>query len=323
MRPVCTLHDDLMIEIEAPVPRIRWSGVPVAVRAEIEERLGARVRSASTQPGGFSRGMASRLVLVDGRTVFAKAIPTEERFAHRYRVEAATAAFLPPQVPAPALQFTLETGGWLVMVFEDIAGRHPRLDRRAELSAVLAVLENLARTLTPSPLSVVPSLSAEYGSKLSGWRALAADGPSGDMDEWVRRNLDRLVALESQWDPAAVGSSLLHTDLRADNMLLRPDGTVVVVDWSWPCVGASWVDLLFLAPALVLKGVDPEPIVASHSLTRDVDPDAITAVVCALAGYWIRESRRSGNSQSPALRRHRVESGRATIAWLQWRVRWK
>ncbi|WP_328397954.1 phosphotransferase family protein [Nocardia sp. NBC_00416] len=297
--------------------------MPVAVRAGIEDRLGARVRSASTQPGGFSRGMASRLELADGRTVFAKAIPTEEQFAYRYRIEADTAACLSPQVPAPALQFTLETDGWLVLVFEDIQGRHPEFDRPTELTAVLDVLENLARTLTPSPLPEVPTLSAEYGPKLSSWRALATGGPAGDMDGWVRRNLDRLAALESQWEPAAVGGSLLHTDLRADNMLLRPDGTVIVVDWSWPCVGASWADLVFLAPALALQGVDPEPILASHPVTRDVDPHAITAVVCALAGYWTRESRRPGNSQSPALRRHRVESGRATIAWLQRRVCWE
>ncbi|MEV3965232.1 phosphotransferase [Nocardia sp. NPDC050193] len=38
--------------------------------------------------------------------------------------------------------------------------------------------------------------------------------------------------------------SLLHTDLRAGNMLLRPDGMVIVVDWSWPCVSAFWVDLV-------------------------------------------------------------------------------
>ncbi len=323
VRPVWTLHDESMTETKAVVPRILWSGVPVAVRAGVEERLGARVRSASTQPGGFSRGMASRLVLVDGRTVFAKAIPTQERFAHRYRVEAETAAQLPPQIAAPALRFTLETDGWLVLVFDDIAGRHPRFDQPAELTAVLAVIEDLGRTLTPNPLAGVPTLATEYRPKLSSWRAFAEDGPPGDMDGWARRNLDRLAILESRWEAAAMGETLLHTDLRADNMLLRPDGTVMVVDWSWPCVGAAWVDLVFLAPALTQHGVDPEPILASHPLTRDIDPAAITAMVCALAGYWTRESHRSPGAQSPALRRHRIEAGRAAIVWLQRRVGWR
>ncbi|MEV0111356.1 phosphotransferase [Nocardia sp. NPDC050799] len=312
-----------MTEIDVPASRIVWSELPMSVRGEIESRLGTGVRSGSTQPGGFSRGMASRLALTDGRTVFAKAIPTEDSFAYRYRIEGDTATKLPAGIPAPAVWFTLEIDGWQVLVFDDVNGRHPRFDQPTELAAALAVVENLARMLTPNPLPGVPTLAAAHGPDFSGWRELADGGPSGDLDEWSRRNLDGLAVLESGWERATVGQTLLHTDLRADNMLVRPDGTVMVVDWSWPSVGAAWVDLVFLVTALASHRVDPEPILGSHALTRDVDPEAISAVVCALAGYWIRESCRPGGSQSAALRRHRVESGRATVAWLQRRLGWK
>ncbi len=294
----------------------------MAVREEIESRLGARVRSGSTQPGGFSRGMASRLALADGRTVFAKAIPTGDSFAYRYRIEGETATQLPAGIPAPVVWFTLEIDGWRVLVFDDITGRHPRFDRATELAAVLAAVDNLARMLTPNPLREVPTLAADLGSDFTGWRELAGGGLIGDLDEWSRRNVDRLAVLESGWERVTVGQTLLHTDLRADNMLVRPDGTVIVVDWSWPCVGAAWVDLVFLMTDLAVHGVDPEPILRSHALTQDIDPKAISAVVCALAGYWIRESCRPGGSQSAALRRHRAESGRATVAWLQRRLGW-
>ncbi|MFD0360269.1 phosphotransferase [Nocardia sp. GCM10030253] len=53
-----------------------------------------------------------------------------------------------------------------------------------------------------------------------------------DLDEWSLRHLDRLAELESTWWTAAAGETLLHTDLRPDNMLLGSDGTVVVVDWA-------------------------------------------------------------------------------------------
>ncbi|MFF0452952.1 hypothetical protein [Nocardia africana] len=59
---------------------------------------------------------------------------------------------------------------------------------------------------------------------------------------------------------------------------MRSVGTVMVVDWSWPCMGAG-VDLVFLAD-LARHEVNPEPILGSHALTRDVAPDAISAVVC-------------------------------------------
>ncbi len=82
------------------------------------------------------------------------------------------------------------------------------------------------------------------------------------------------------------------------------------------------MDLVFLAPAVTQHGVDPEPVLASHPLTRDLDPAAITAVVCVLAGYWTRESNRPAGSQLTALHRHRIEAGRAAIAWLRRRVGW-
>ncbi|MGY2031355.1 hypothetical protein [Nocardia gipuzkoensis] len=79
--------------------------------------------------------MASRLALADGRTVFAKAIPTRDSFADRY-----TTSQLPAGIPTPAVWFTLAVDGWRVLVFDDLTGRHPRFEQPAELAAVLAVV---------------------------------------------------------------------------------------------------------------------------------------------------------------------------------------
>ena len=57
--------------------RLAWTALPARVREGIEERLGARVVSAETQPGGFSPGLAARLGLDGGGTVFAKAVGPE------------------------------------------------------------------------------------------------------------------------------------------------------------------------------------------------------------------------------------------------------
>ncbi|MGV9615092.1 hypothetical protein [Nocardia xishanensis] len=143
--------------------RILWSELPGVVRAEVEDRLGARVRAATTQPGGFSHGLAARLEIGDRRGVFAKAIPTDDGLAAMYRTELETAARLPPTVPTPALRFGLDTHGWLVAVFDYVPGRHPRIDRPDELSAILATVEQLAITLTPGPLPDLPTIAQDYG----------------------------------------------------------------------------------------------------------------------------------------------------------------
>ncbi|MGW5456805.1 hypothetical protein [Nocardia sp. NPDC003979] len=132
--------------------RIIWRDLSEPTRHAVEERVGARVRSAVTQPGGFSHGLAARLVLDDDRVVFAKAITTDDPLITMYRTEATTATRLPPRVPAPRVLATIEADGWLVMIFEHISGAHPRLEDPVELAAVLTAVELMSEALDPSPL---------------------------------------------------------------------------------------------------------------------------------------------------------------------------
>ncbi|MFJ7243623.1 phosphotransferase [Kitasatospora sp. NPDC098652] len=86
-------------------------------------------------------------------------------------------------------------------------------------------------------------------------------GNAADQPDRTRRygwDLEHAVGLAELDDPAALarateGDTLLHCDLRADNMLLAR-GRVMVIDWSWFARGATWVDAAFLLPQLVLAG---------------------------------------------------------------------
>ena len=51
------------------------------------------------------------------------------------------------------------------------------------------------------------------------------DGP------WVARQLPALATLETGWADAAAGRSLIHADLRANNVLLTRD-QVFILDWA-------------------------------------------------------------------------------------------
>jgi hypothetical protein len=153
--------------------------------------------------------MAARLLLDDGHRVFAKAINCEDNLSGMYRTEAQTAARLPRTVPTPSVQFILDIAGWFAVVFDDVDGRHPRLDQPTELRAVLATVERLAAALTPGPLPDAPKIADDYGPRLNCWRRFAEHGPPSDLDIWSLTNLDRLAELESTWPGPAAGDSFL------------------------------------------------------------------------------------------------------------------
>ncbi|MFE7742901.1 phosphotransferase family protein [Nocardia sp. NPDC057455] len=309
-----------MVNYSGTALRTGWAEVPQPVRLEVERLLGDGVCAAVDQRGGFSHGVAVRVRTAGGGSAFVKAIEAGDGLAPVYRQEARIASRLPVTTSAPRCRFVSEIAGWFVAGFDDVEGAFPRLDDPGELQDTLDLVTRLATELTPSPLSDVPTVVDAYGPELVGWRTFVTAGPPADLDSWSVRHLTELADLEATWMVAAAGDTLLHTDLRPDNMLRRADGTVLAVDWAWACRGAAWLDLVALAPSIAAAGVDPEPIIATHPVTRDVDPAAVDAFVCALAGYWAAACRKPGPPRSPFLREHQRTFARLTREWLACRL---
>ncbi|MGK8523376.1 phosphotransferase family protein [Nocardia asteroides] len=312
-----------MVEYLNTASRIGWAEVPEPVRAVVAQVLGDVVCSAVDQRGGFGHGVAVRVRTADGNAAFVKAIESEDALAAVYREEARIAARLPATVPAARCRFAMEIAGWFVAGFDDIEGAFPRLDQQQDLDATLDLVTRLTTELSPSPFVDVPTVEDAYGPRLVGWRSFVTEGPPADLDSWSGRHLAELAELEATWTAAAAGDTLLHTDLRPDNMLRRADGAVVAVDWAGACRGAAWIDLVVLAPSIAAAGVAPDAILATHPVTRDVDPRAIDAFVCAIAGYWAAACRRPGPPRSPRLRAHQSAFARHTGKWLACRLGWR
>jgi hypothetical protein len=242
-------HPDDLAFTPATGQRLHWPQLPDHVRHELETRLGSAVTHAVTQPGGFSPGVAARLRLADGRAVFVKAVSASINpdSPGMHRREARIAAALSESVPTPRLLDSYDDGDWIALIFEDIDGTMPRTPwRPAELDRVLVAIGNLSSILTPAPVTVEP-VGELLTNVFVGWQRLAAgvDSSQDDLrgvDPWVQRHLAELVALEARSpDAAAEGTTLLHADLRADNILLTPS-RVFFIDWPWASRGAAWVD---------------------------------------------------------------------------------
>jgi aminoglycoside phosphotransferase len=302
--------------------RLPWSELPTGVRAAVERRLGARVVDAATQPGGFSPGVAARLRLDDGRRAFVKAVGSSPNphSPELHRGEARIAAALPPETPAPRLLFHHDDGDWVALVFEDVPGREPELPWRGdELERVLAAVAELSEALTPAPLEV-PPLSERFGEMFRGWRILAEAGGAPGLDRWAGASLAALAELESGWLEAAAGETLLHADVRADNVLITPE-RVVFVDWPHASLGAAWVDLLAFVPSVAMQG-GPKPweIFDVHPVARDARPGHVDAMLAAVAGFFLQRGSLPPPPGLPTLREFQRAQGDEALAWLRRRL---
>lgn len=292
------------------------------MRAAIEQRLGGTVVEAVTQPGGFSPGLAARVLTSDGRRAFVKAVseaanPDSPRM---HRREAKVVASLPAGVPVPRLLWSYDMDGWVALGFEDVAGSMPSQPWQPdELGRVVEALSQLHRQLTPSPIASRTAGDA-IAMALNGW-AILAQNPDPRLDAWSMRNLARLAELESRAPELAAGETLIQFDVRADNILIAAD-RVYFVDWPHARIGAPFVDWLGFAPSVAMQGGPQlEPLLAMASL-QGVSHEAIDAVLCSLTGYFVRHSLLPSPAGLPTLRAFQAAQGVVALRWLRERTRW-
>lgn len=303
--------------------RLTWAELPEHVRIALEELLGDHVAEAVSQPGGFSPGTADRVRLAHGGRAFVKAVSAAHNpdSPQLHRAEIAVMRALPPDTPAPRLLGAYDDGDWVALVIADVDGRHPRTPwRRDELAAVLAACHDLADRMTPAPPGI-GRLADDLRDDLLGWERIRDDPPAA-LDPWAAARLDELCALGRDAASAVAGDTLSHTDLRDDNILLRPrDGGVVFIDWAWAMAGQPWLD-----PLLVLINVaftdavgdfDLEALAAEHCRT---DRATVTAFLAGMAGFFTHYARLPPPVGLPTVRSFQRAQARTTLDWLRRRL---
>ena len=303
--------------------RVDWERVPGPVRTAIEEVCGAPVAEARTQPGGFSPGLAARVRCANGARFFVKAASAQANpdTPGLHRQEGRVLAALEPLIagrdlPIPRLRGVVDRPPWVALVLDDVAGRQPALPWLAtELEQVVAVLDRLAGALTPAPVTV-PTAAERLGGEYTGWRTLVTSPDRDRLDQWSRRHLDRLADMEATWAEHAAGDTLLHADIRADNLLLTGRGPVVV-DWPWACRGAAAVDLVLFAPSVAMQGGPaPAGLIALSRHGRATSRETLAALVCGMAGYLTRQALRPPPPGLPTVRAFQAAQGTAARRWL-------
>lgn len=306
--------------------RLPWRLLPESVRAGVESRLGSSVVAAADQRGGFSPGGAAVLTLADGRRVFVKTATDEPsptaKAAHLS--EGRVMAHLGASVPAPRLLGDFEVEGWAVLVFEAILGTQPPLPwQKHDLERVLLTVAELGemRGIAPAGIRTAEKATEE----LSGWAGipglLSTDASlAAKIPAWALSRLPFLAELERDWGRAAAGDSLVHGDIRSDNILLTED-KVYFVDWSWAMRGAAWIDLVAFLPSVAMQGGPAPWDVFDYQPTADGAPaSAVTAMLAGFTGMLLHNGLQPPPAGLPTLRQFQLGQAEVALQWLRRRL---
>ena len=310
-------------------PRLPYDDLPGGLRAVIDDALGSPVVAVSPRQGGFSPGPAVVVTCADGSRAFVKAAgtPLNSDTPALMRIEAEVTAQLPASLPVPPLRAHVEwcdgADEWVALVFAAVDGAPPPLPWTATSAArAVAGVDAFGRMATPCPVASVQATGRALAEELRAWRLLAAEPPA-DLDPWEAARLDWLATVPDRLARGGglAGDTLLHLDLRADNLLFTPDGGVVLLDWAWASRGAAWADPVVLAlDAAVHGGLDPEAIVADLPAVTAADPRDVTDLLAGLAGLWALTMRRPAPPGIPTLRAFQRRFHDATLDWVVRRV---
>lgn len=185
---------------------------------------------------------------------------------------------------------------------------------------------------------MLDSLADEF----SGWRHLLADPPPS-LTPWEARHLPALAELEQDWVAAAQGDRWLHLDTRGDNMIVRADGTAVLVDWPSSCAGHPALDAVAFVPAAVRDGgrgglgagstadgraaeavgAACEELAGRFAGVQQASYPQVTALVCAFAGLMQHRMRQPPPPGMARVRAFQASQGEVAMAWLAHRTGWR
>jgi hypothetical protein len=294
--------------------RLDWAHLPPTVRRRVEHLIGTTVEHSISQDGGYTPGFASILLGTDGTRHFVKAasVKAQRAFAESYRIEARRLRSLPASAPAPRLLWAEEIDDWMLLETEYVDGHAPQRPwEPAELASASRMLVEAAAILTPAPGLGLDTAVDDWADWPALWELI--DLPHAAACQALAEGFAAVVA----------GETLVHADVRDDNLIVRHDGSMALCDWNWPVRGAAWLDSLILLIGPRGDGLDVEAHIAAHPLLSSVDPEPIDTVLALVLGYFAHSAVQPSPATSPYVRRAQAWQRDVILEWLIERRGWR
>lgn len=305
-------------------PKPDWNAVPPAARAALERKLGQKIVAAEIAWGGFSPGATFKIALADGSGRFVKSTNPQQTPAGNDMVLAEIECF--ERYPCigsagPAYLGHQEAGDWHWLILELIAdATQPPPWTKAQLRNLFEALAAFYARARDAALP--PDIADQGHAKLDelfptdsgGWVEMQSDPGARRLfagafmdaaaaERWLDAVVPRMVPLQRARPVVGGPRSLIHLDLRSDNVLFRRDCGAVILDWSDVTWGPVAIDLLAFAPSCIGEGGATGPELAeafAAALGAPLRDDDIAIGLAAIAGFFVG---RVGRAPSPGLPR--------------------
>ena len=296
--------------------RLPYAAVPAAVREWVDQALGSPVVTTAEQVGGMSPGCATRVTCADGTRAFVKAVGAELNVDSLglFRREVGVLSHLGAHELWARLRASYDDGDWVALLIEDVEGRHPDFTRDEELDAVLAGVDRLSAVLRQRGVPAQVDL-LDVSAVLRKWAAcldgLAEASPATPVPTWLRSDphgwADVLREQAGRPMPHPV-----HWDIRVDNLLRRPSGQIVFVDWGTAARGPDWVDPLLARLERVDEPWFDDATTACPALAQAGD-DVVTAFLAGFAAHLAVRSVTAVDVNLPTLNDFRISESRRML----------
>lgn len=273
----------------------------------IEERVaslaGSRVRRLSRiDSPGYAAAFHAVAELEDARTLFVKA-GAEEITSGFLREE--IKVYRAIQAPFMPVFHGADEGDPPVLVLEDLRGATwpPPWDARS-IDSVREALDAKAATPVPKQLGTIEE---RRDWLCGGWAEIERDPePFLSLGVLSRSSLEKVLpTLRGAAENAPIdGDSLIHLDVRSDNLCLAERGAVLV-DWNHACRGNPDLDLAVWLPSLRLEG-GPAP--------EELLPGA-GGFAAALAGFFGSRAGLPPPETAPRVRAFQLAQFRVALPW--------
>lgn len=234
---------------------IKNNDFPHHLKNVIEDRLSQKIISWTKPDCGLSAATRYSLLLENNSKVFIKAA-TDKETEGWLRTEHLVLISYEEEFIPKIVDWIDESDNFPILLTQDFSDAYWAANnsgvywRDGDMDLIFETIKELSSIKGRHSLPYIKNNNDKIWTKI-------ASNPDGFLklklcsERWLSNNVTFLINAENDIDET--GTSLVHGDIRSDNICIK-NNKVVFVDWSNAAIGSAEHDLANLLPTLHLEG---------------------------------------------------------------------